>query len=43
MVYVIEFQKRGLPQCHMLTVLEHSKLRDSHDIDAIISTEIATT
>ena len=41
MVYVIEFQKRGLPHCHMLIVLnQHSKLRDSHDIDNIISAEI---
>ena len=41
MVYVIEFQKRGLPHCHMLIVLEQdSKLRDSHDVDEIISAEI---
>ena len=41
MIYVIEFQKRGLPHCHMLIVLDqHSKLRDRHDIDNIISAEI---
>ena len=41
MVYVIEFQKRGLPHCHMLIVLNQlSKLRDSHNIDNIISAEI---
>ena len=41
MVHVIEFQKRGLPHCHMLIVLEaDSKLRDEHDIDSIISAEI---
>ena len=41
MIHVIEFQKRGLPHCHMLIVLDqHSKLRDRHDIDSIISAEI---
>ena len=41
MVYVIEFQKRGLPHCHMLIVLDHySKLRGSHDIDSTICAEI---
>ena len=41
MVYVIEFQKRGLPHCHILIILDqHSKLRDSNDIDSIISAEI---
>ena len=41
MVYVLEFQKRGLPHCHILVVLTQlSKLRDSHDIDNIISAEI---
>ena len=41
MIYVIEFQKRGLPHCHMLIVLDHhSKLRDKHDIDSIISAEM---
>ena len=33
--------KRGLPHCYMLMVLDYnSKLRDSHDIDAIISAEM---
>ena len=41
MVYVIEFQKRGLPHCHILIILDQdSKLRDSNDIDSIISAEI---
>lgn len=41
MVYVIEFQKRGLPHCHILIILDqHSKLRDSNDIDSIISAGI---
>ena len=40
-VYVIEFQKRGLPHCHILIILDQSsKLRDCHDIDNIISAEI---
>ena len=41
MVHVIEFQKRGLPHCHMLIILsEDSKLRDPHDVDSIICAEI---
>jgi hypothetical protein len=40
-VHVIEFQKRGLPHAHLLLILaEASKLRDSHDIDRLISAEI---
>jgi hypothetical protein len=40
-VYVVEFQKRGLPHCHLLIVLHNeSKLRDAHDIDSLISAEI---
>ena len=40
-VHVIEFQKRGLPHCHMLIILrDEDKLRDSNDIDRIISAEI---
>ena len=40
-VHVIEFQKRGLPHCHMLIILrDKDKLRDSNDIDRIISAEI---
>ena len=38
---VIEFQKRGLPHCHMLITLRHEdKLRDAEDIDRLISAEI---
>ncbi len=41
MVHVIEFQKRGLPYCHILIVLDQqSKLRDRHDVDSIICAEI---
>ena len=40
-VHVIEFQKRGLPHCHLLIHLRHEdKLRHHHDIDRIISAEI---
>ena len=40
-VRVIEFQKRGLPHCHMLIILnEDSKLRNADDIDSLITAEI---
>jgi hypothetical protein len=40
-VYVIEFNKRGLPHCHLLLILEEgSKLRQAADIDTIICAEI---
>ena len=40
-VYVIEFQKRGLPHCHLLLILsEGSKLRSATDIDTVICAEI---
>ena len=40
-VYVIEFQKRGLPHVHMLIHLDEAdKLRDADDIDSLISAEI---
>ncbi|KAK7101715.1 hypothetical protein V1264_020052 [Littorina saxatilis] len=40
-VYVIEFQKRGLPHCHLLIILdENSKLKVAADIDTLISAEI---
>ena len=40
-VYVIEFQKRGLPHCHLLIVLaDDCKIRLPEDIDSIISAEI---
>ena len=40
-VYVIEFQKRGLPHCHLLIILsEETKLRDGPDIDSVICAEI---
>ncbi len=41
MVRVIEFQKRGLPHCHMLLIMdEESKIRNEDDIDRIICAEI---
>jgi hypothetical protein len=40
-VYVIEFQKRGLPHAHILIILRHEdKIRDVRQIDSIISAEI---
>ena len=40
-VHVIEFQKCGLPHCHLLIHLRHEdKLRHRHDIDKLISAEI---
>ena len=40
-VQLIEFQKRGLPHCHMLIILrEQDKLRNCNDIDRKISAEI---
>ena len=40
-VDVIEFQKRGLPHCHMLLHLgNESKLRHADDIDSLISAQI---
>jgi hypothetical protein len=39
--YTIEFQKRGLPHCHLLVFLENDdKLRSPMDIDEIVSAEI---
>lgn len=40
-IHVIEFQKRGLPHCHMLIILaDDDKIRDRDDIDTIVSAEI---
>ncbi|XP_046737527.1 uncharacterized protein LOC124406215 [Diprion similis] len=40
-VYVVEFQKRGLPHVHMLFWLEEdSKIHDADDVDEIVSAEI---
>ncbi|XP_018574798.1 uncharacterized protein LOC108913690, partial [Anoplophora glabripennis] len=40
-LYVIEFQKRGLPHCHNLLILrDQDKLTDPRRIDALISAEI---
>merc|ERR1712002_882968 len=39
--YVIEYQKRGLPHCHLLIILqEESKLRTPDEIDQLISAQI---
>ena len=39
-LYVIEFQKRGLPHCHLLlTLTEDCKIREIEDIDNIVSAE----
>ncbi|PKY61156.1 hypothetical protein RhiirA4_299552, partial [Rhizophagus irregularis] len=40
-IYVIEFQKRGLPHAHILLILsQDSKLHSAEDYDAIVSAEI---
>uniref|UniRef100_A0A7N0TYR9 ATP-dependent DNA helicase n=1 Tax=Kalanchoe fedtschenkoi TaxID=63787 RepID=A0A7N0TYR9_KALFE len=40
-VWVIEFQKRGLPHAHIVLILnERSKLRTADDIDSVVSAEI---
>ena len=40
-VYVIEFQKRGLPHCHMLLILANEdKIRSTEEYDSIVSAEI---
>ncbi|CAF1123354.1 unnamed protein product [Rotaria magnacalcarata] len=39
--FVIEFQKRGLPHCHMLIILANeNKPRDSNSVGRIVSSEI---
>ena len=40
-VFVIEFQKRGLPHCHMLIILANEdKPKDENHIDHIVCSEI---
>ncbi|CAF4484203.1 unnamed protein product, partial [Rotaria sp. Silwood2] len=40
-VFVIEFQKCGLPHCHMLLILDsEDKIKDDNHIDRIVSSEI---
>jgi hypothetical protein len=40
-IWVIEFQKRGLPHVHILLILnEASKLRTAEDYDLMVSAEI---
>jgi len=41
-IWVIEFQKRGLPHAHILLILdEASKLRTAEDYDSMVSAEIS--
>ena len=43
-MYVIEFQKRGLPHAHILVILEeYYKLNTTDDYDQVISAEIPDT
>ncbi|XP_076058585.1 uncharacterized protein LOC143035603 [Oratosquilla oratoria] len=39
-IHVIEFQKRGLPHCHMLIMLREDKIRTKEQIDNIVSAEL---
>ncbi|XGW26660.1 hypothetical protein V3C99_007343, partial [Haemonchus contortus] len=40
-VYVVEFQKRGLPHCHMLLIMkENWKVRTAEDVDKSVCAEI---
>jgi len=40
-VYVVEFQKRGLPHAHILVVLQEVyKLREAEDVDRFVRAEI---
>lgn len=40
-IHVIEFQKRGLPHCHMLIILRaEDKIRTKEQIDNIVTAEI---
>jgi len=40
-IWVIEFQKRGLPHAHILLILDEvSKLRTVEDFDSMVSAEI---
>ena len=43
-IYVIEFQNRGLPHCHILLILQHtSKPATPDDYDAYVSADIPDT
>ena len=40
-VDVVEFQKRGLPHCHILLILnEQDRLHTAHDVDQVITAEL---
>lgn len=41
LVYTIEFQKRGLPHCHMLVILKESgKIKTTEDVDQVVCAEL---
>jgi hypothetical protein len=41
MVYIIEFQKRGLPHMHLLVFLhQEDKIRNAADVDSVVSAQI---
>lgn len=41
LIHTIEFQKRGLPHCHILLTLDDDdKIRSTEDIDHVVSAEI---
>ena len=41
LIWVIEFQKRGLPHAHLLVILDHKwKLRTAEEIDQVIQAQI---
>lgn len=40
LIYVVEFQKRGLPHVHVLMILDkEDKLVTAADVDAVVSAE----
>ena len=40
-LYTVEFQKRGLPHCHLLLwIQEHSRVRTNAQIDRYVSAEL---
>ncbi|XP_021775482.1 uncharacterized protein LOC110739322 [Chenopodium quinoa] len=44
LIYVVEFQKRGLPHAHILLILAHGyKIKDAAAFDNFVTTEIPST
>jgi hypothetical protein len=40
-MYVVEFQKRGLPHAHILIIFaDYNKMRGPHDYDGLVCAEI---